>query len=290
LAGARVIGVDVGGTKTLAAVIDRTGRIERTVRHPTILTSQEALLDALAAAVRELRTADVQAVGFGVPARVDQRTGGALGAVNIPLTDARFRDEMQDRLGLPVSVDNDASMAALAEHRLGAGRDSRDLVLLTLGTGVGGGAILDGALVRGWGELGHMVIVEDGEPCLGACTGRGHVEAYCAGPAVDRVAERVLGPGATSYDLIAQRHPALAEVGRHLGAAIASLVNVFGPEVVVIGGGFGIAAFDQLESPLREVVRRDALPPGGEVRVVPAELGPRAGVIGAGLAALDDLE
>jgi glucokinase len=285
-----VIGVDVGGTKTLAGVIDGARRLERTVRHPTVLTSQEALLDALAAVVDELRTPDVEAVGFGVPARVDQRTGGALCAVNIPLTDARFRDEMRERLGLPVSVDNDASMAALAEHRLGAGGGSDDILLLTLGTGVGGGAIIDGALVRGWGEFGHMVIVEDGEPCLGACTGRGHVEAYCAGPAVDRVAERVLGAGSTAHDLIEQRHPALREVGRHLGTAIASLVNLFGPEVVVIGGGFGIAAFDQLVEPAREVIRRDALPPGGEVRIVPAELGPNAGVIGAGLAAFDELE
>ncbi len=282
-----MIGVDVGGTKILAGVIDRGGELERTVRHPTVQTSQEALLDELAATVGELRTPDVEAVGFGIPARVDQRTGGALGAVNIPLTHPRFRDEMQDRLGFPVSVDNDAAMAALAEHRLGAGRGSRDLVLLTLGTGVGGGAILDGRVVRGWGELGHIVIVEDGEPCLGACTGRGHVEAYCAGPAVDRVAGRVLGPGATAHDLIAQRHPALVQIGRHLGTATASLVNIFGPEVVVVGGGLGIAAFDQLLAPVREVVQRDALAPGGDVRVVPAELGPLAGVIGAGLAAFD---
>ncbi len=285
-----MIGVDVGGTKILAGVIDGEGQLERTVRHPTVRTSQEALLDALAATVDELRTPEVEAVGFGIPARVDQRTGGALCAVNIPLTDPRFRDEMQDRLGFPVSVDNDASMAALAEHRLGAGRGSRDFVLLTLGTGVGGGAILDGALVRGWGEFGHIVIVEDGEPCLGACTGRGHVEAYCAGPAVERLAERVLGPGATSQNLIAQRHSAVAQVGRHLGTAIASLVNVFGPEVVVVGGGFGIAAFDQLIAAAREVVQRDALAPGGGVRIVPAELGPLAGVIGAGLAAFDLLE
>jgi glucokinase len=290
LEGALVIGVDVGGTKILAGRFQRGGEVERTVRHRTVNASQDALLDGLAQAVGELRTPDVEAVGFGVPARVDQRTGGVLGAVNIPLADAHFRDAMQERIGLPVSVDNDASLAALAEHRLGAGRGSRQLVLLTLGTGVGGGAVVDGVLFRGWGELGHMVIVQDGEPCHGACTGRGHVEAYCAGPAVDRVAEGVLGPGATARELIEQHHPALAEVGRHLGVAIASLVNVFGPEVVVIGGGLGIAAFDQLLAPAREVMRREALTPGGEVPVVPAELGPHAGMIGAALAAFDELE
>jgi glucokinase len=290
LDGGRVIGVDVGGTKILAGVVDSQGKLGRTVRRPTPLTSQAAVVDALEAVVGELRTPEVEAVGFGVPARVDQRTGGALGAVNIPLSDAGFRDELEDRLGVPVTVDNDASMAALAEHRLGAGRGTRDLVLLTLGTGVGGGAVVDGKLFRGWGELGHVVIVEDGEPCVGACTGRGHIEAYCAGTAVDRLAQRVLGAGATARELVRQRHPALADVGHHLGAAIASLVNVFGPEVVVIGGGFGVAAFDQLLAPAREVVRRDALPPGGEVRIASAELGPGAGAIGAGVAALDLLQ
>ena len=86
-------------------------------------------------------------------------------------------------------------------------------MLLTLGTGVGGGVVTGGRLYRGWAELGHMVIVEDGEPCQGACTGRGHVESYCSGAAADRLAQRVLGPDANAHDLVAQRHPALAEIG-----------------------------------------------------------------------------
>ncbi len=106
------------------------------------------------------------------------------------------------RLGLPVGVINDGSAAALAEFVHGAGRGTRDLVLLTLGTGVGGGFVLDGQLYRGWSEVGHMVIVEDGEPCQGACTGRGHVESYCSGHAADRLAREVLGPEATAHDLV----------------------------------------------------------------------------------------
>src|SRR5262245_30124187 len=156
--------------------------------------------------VRELKGPDVAAVGIGVPARVDQRSGGVLGAVNIPLHDLNFRAEMREWLGLPVSVDNDASAAALGEHRVGAGQGTNELVLLTLGTGVGGGVVTGGRLYRGWAELGHVVIVEDGEPCQGMCTGRGHVESYCSGAAVDRLARRVLGPEADAQELVRQNH------------------------------------------------------------------------------------
>jgi glucokinase len=287
LAGRRVIGVDLGGTKIHAGLVDPEGNVERTVDRPTPVESQESLLSGLIEIDEELRTPDLAAVGIGVPARVDARTGGVMGAVNIPLDNVNFRGEMSDRLGLPVTVDNDAGAAAIAEHRVGAGRGTSELVLLTLGTGVGGGVVTGGRLYRGWAELGHLVIVEDGEPCQGLCTGRGHVESYCAGTAADRVARRVLGPDADAHTLVTERHPALAEVGRHLGTAIASVVNAFGPELVVIGGGFGVAAFDQLIGPAREVIRREALPPAGEVPVAAAELGAEAGMIGAALAAQD---
>jgi glucokinase len=135
-----------------------------------------------------------------------------------------------------------------------------------------------------------MVIVENGDPCQGACTGRGHVESYCSGSAVDRIAQRELGPDANAHDLVAKQHPALEEVGRHLGTAIGSAVNLFGPEVVVVGGGFGHAAFDLLVEPARDVVRREALPSARDVPIVRAQLGLDAGMIGAALAARDTLE
>jgi glucokinase len=136
-----------------------------------------------------------------------------------------------------------------------------------------------------------MVIVENGEPCQGACTGHGHVESYCSGHAADRLAREVLGPSATARDLVEQRHPALAQVGRHLGAAVSSLVNLFDPDIVVIGGGFGVAAGEQLLGPVREVMLREVLAPGGEeVRLAVAELGSNAGLIGAGLIAFEALE
>jgi glucokinase len=286
----RVIGVDLGGTKILAGVVGADGSVEKTVEHPTPTTSQGELLDGLESAVRELLTPDVAAVGFGVPSRIDHRTGVALGAVNIPIREVDFRGEMARRLGLPIGADNDANVAALAEFTHGAGRGCTNMVMLTLGTGVGGGVVIDGKLYRGWAELGHMVIVEDGEPCQGACTGRGHVESYCTGVAAGRLARRVIGPDATARDLVAQQHPALDEIGHHLGTAIGSLINIFNPDVVVIGGGFGMAAGELLLRPARAAILREALAPAGEeVRLVLAELGKDAGLLGAALIGLEAL-
>jgi glucokinase len=288
--GPRVIGVDLGGTKVLAGVVDADGAVHETVERPTVTTSQTALLDELASIVRERPLAGIAGLGFGIPSRIDHAHGLALGAVNIPIRDVRFAEEMQRRLDLPVEMENDASCAAYAEFKLGAGRGAKDLIALTLGTGVGGGVVSGGQLFRAYTELGHMVIVEDGEPCQGACSGRGHVEAYCSGTAAGKVAKRVLGPDADAHDLVEQAHPVLGEIGHHLGIAIGSLVNIFGSTRVVIGGGFGIAAFDHLVPAARRAVLREALAPGGQsLEIVRAELGGEAGVIGAALVAFEGL-
>jgi glucokinase len=285
----RVICVDLGGTKVLAGIVDEQGAVHETIERPTVTTSQEALLDELAEIVRALPLDGVGAVGFGIPTRVDA-DGRAVGAaVNVPVRDVPFRDEMHRRLGLPVEVENDASCAAYAEFTYGAGRGARDLVMLTLGTGVGGGVVAAGRLFRAWTELGHMVVVADGIPCQGACSGRGHLEAYCSGRAVGVRARELLGPTATAHDLVDQEHPVLAEVGHLLGIGIGSLVNIFGATRVVIGGGFGIAAFDQLVAPARHGVLQEALSPAGQtLEIHRAELD-AAGVIGAGLVAFEAL-
>jgi len=283
----RVIGVDLGGTKILAGVID-DGKVVQTVEQPTPTTSQDALLDGIADVVRELPLDGVAAVGCGIPSRFDYRTGISLGAVNIPLRGIDFAAEMEKRLLLPVGVENDASCAAWAEHVHGAGRGTSYFVALTLGTGVGGGVVFAGRLLRAWTELGHMVIVEDGEPCQGACSGRGHVEAYCSGTAATRLARELLGPNANAHDLVEQGHPALETIGHHLGVAIGSLVNIFGAERVAIGGGFGVAAFDLLVPAARAAVLREALGDAGrDLQIERAELGAEAGLIGAGLVALE---
>jgi glucokinase len=289
--GGRAIGIDLGGTKILAGVVDRAGRLERSIERATPSDSQGAVLDAVVEMVAELRTPGVEVLGCGVPVRIDARSGLALAAVNIPLGNVALAEVLGERVGLPVAVVNDASAAALGEFVHGAGRGSSDLVLLTLGTGVGGGLVLGGKLYRGWSEVGHMVIVENGVPCPGACTGLGHVESYCSGTAADRLAREALGPLASARDLVEARHPLLDGIGRHLGAAVASLQNLFDPEIVVIGGGFGVSAGEQLLGPVRTVIRRETLAPAGErVRLAVAELGSAAGLIGAGLVAFEALE
>jgi glucokinase len=295
LDGSRVIGVDVGGTKILAAVVSREGAVEARLEHPTDISSEEALLAALDGAIEELRSGGAfAALGFGIPSRIDQRAGRAVASVNIPLAGVDFRDRMRERHGLPVAIDNDANAAAIGEWRVGAARGANHVVMLTLGTGVGGGLILDGKPYRGatgsGAELGHIVLDPEGPPC--GCGGRGHLESFAAGPAADRAARELYGASSDAEDLVeraragaAEAVEALARIGRYLGAGIASLVNVFEPEVVVVGGGFG-AAGDLLLAPAREVLARQGLDPGRDTaRVVPAELGADAGVIGAGLIA-----
>jgi glucokinase len=134
-----------------------------------------------------------------------------------------------------------------------------------------------------------MVIVADGLPCQGACSGRGHLEAYCSGRAADKLAKELVGPTASAYDLVRGHHPVLQDIGHYLGVAIGSLVNIFGATRVVIGGGFGIAAFDLVLPAIREVLEAEALPGARGLRIEQAQLGEEAGVVGAGLIAFDAL-
>jgi hypothetical protein len=158
--GTHAIGVDVGGTKILAGIVSREGEVLRQYESMTPLASQDAFLDGLASAVTAVGEDGVAAVGFGLPAPIDQRSGRVAQAVNIPLADVELRRLLCERIGLPVGLANDAQAAAIGEWRAGAGRGASDLVMLTLGTGVGGGLILDGKPYRGangvGGELGHV--------------------------------------------------------------------------------------------------------------------------------------
>ena len=295
------IGVDVGGTKIAAGVVDRRGRILHRDERPTETDSQEELLELLGEIVESLMQDGVGAVGFGLPSTIDQRSGRIVSSVHVPLGDLDFRDRMADVVSLPVALENDANAAAIAEWKIGAGRGSSYMIMLTLGTGVGGGLILDGKPYRGFvgaaAEIGHMVLEYGGEPCGGNCTGHGHLEQYASGGAADRAAERILGPDATGRELVgaaregnAEALEAVVEIGRRLGAAIGSLVNIFNPEVVVIGGGFSQAR-DLFFEPLLETMRVEALQPGRDlVRVVPALLGPDAGLVGAGFVGFEVLE
>jgi glucokinase len=302
-----VIGMDLGGTKLLAGLVDREGVVvERKVR-ATDTSNEDAVLAQIEVAVEELVNDDVVGIALGVPSLIDQRTGRAESSVNIPLEGVDLRDRIAERVGLPVTIENDANAAAVAEHALGAGRGSDHMLMLTLGTGVGGGLILNGKLFRGFtggaGELGHMTINFDGPPCQGTCPGTGHLEAYASGTAAELLARETaserpdgdLGRAAAAgkeidaklaVELAAAAGDArevIERVGSRLGVGIASYVNIFNPEVVVVGGGFARAGRFLLE-PARKVVAETALAPArDQVRIELAVLGVEAGLIGAGL-------
>jgi glucokinase len=269
--------------------------------------------------VREINAAkavrpQVQAVGLGIPATIDHERGVAVSAVNLPLADLPIRDLVAERVGLPVFVDNDANVAALAEQLYGAGREADDMVLLTVGTGIGGGLVLNGEVYRGatgaGAELGHVVIDINGPPCQGNCPGRGCVETMASGTALGReglaaaeadpdsvlaamlaegqqidgkaVTEAALGGDPTAISLFDL-------IGTRLGAALVTFANTFEPQVIVVGGGV-MAAGDLLLDPARRVLQARALRPMNETPVVAAELGPDAGMIGAAAMARIELE
>jgi glucokinase len=313
----RVIGVDLGGTKLLAGAVDAELSVHHRTQRPVAELDQPALLDTVVDAVDEVRRsagAAVEAVGFGIPCLIDQRTGVAVMSAHLDLHDLAFGDLMAERLGLPVFVDNDGNTAALAEHRAGAARGATEAIMLTVGTGIGSGLILRGQLYRGaigaGAELGHVVIDLDGPDCQGNCPNRGCIDVLASGHALAREAERIAreqprsglaraleagrelaGPLVT--ELAHDGDPAAIEavglIGARLGVGIASFVNIFNPQVVVVGGGV-IAAGELLLAPARAVVAARALRPSrDEVRIVAAELGVEAGMIGAAAMAFDAL-
>jgi glucokinase len=290
-----VIGIDVGGTKIASGLVSEDGSLAAAHERPTPQGSQQAFLDSLEEAVRGY-SEPVAAVGVGVPSRIDQVAHRVIGSVHAPLAGIDLAGYLEERLELPVFVDNDGNVAAIAEWQLGAGRGTRDFVMLTLGTGIGGGLILDGHPYRGargaGAELGHMVVDVNGPPCGAGCPGRGHLETLASGSAADRVAvEHGFAEGRVLVDAGHDGDPravaALAGIGRILGEGMVTIVNVFVPEVIAVGGGFGRAG-ELILGPAREVVATEALDPGRDtVRIVQAELGAEAGVIGAGLSAFE---
>jgi glucokinase len=312
----RVIGIDAGGTKLLGGVVDEALVVHHRVHRTWRGADRREALDIMVEAVDEVRAAapDVVAVGFGIPALVQRDAGVARWSTHLPLADVPFKDLMSERLGLPVEVDNDSTAALVAEHRAGAARGARHAALIALGTGIGGGLLLDGRIYRGadgmGAELGHIVVDLDGPDCQGACPGRGCLEVLASGTAIG-VAGREAGrshpdselgrraaadreiTGSLVTELAHDGDPvaveALTLVGRRLGAGITSVVNALNPEVVVIGGG-AVAAGELLLGPAREVVAERALPPlRDRVRIVPAHFGDESGMLGAALIAFEAL-
>ncbi len=310
------IGVDLGGTKMLLGVLDQDSKTVWESRERSAGESEEELVELLVREIEAARAArpGVRAVGMGIPATIDHDRGVAIGAVNLPIADLPIRDLVRERTGLPAFVDNDANVAALAEHQLGAARGARNAVMLTIGTGIGGGLILGGEVYRGatgaGAELGHVVIQMDGPACQGNCPNHGCVEALASGTALGREGaaaaeshpESALGRlhaegepvDGKAVTLAAQAGDEVAIgvfelIGTRLGVALASFANVFEPETIVIGGGVIAAGDLLLDSARRELAAR-ALRPMNSIPVVAAELGEDAGMIGAAAMARIELE
>lgn len=302
------VGVDVGGTKVLAGVVDEHGRVVRTARRATPGRRVDTVRveDALVHAVLEVAGGSpIAGVGVAAAGFVDASGTRVMFAPHLPWQGEDVRDRLADRWGVPVTLENDANGAAVAEWTYGAARGARSAVVVTMGTGIGGGIIIDDHLVRGAngmaGEFGHMQVVPGGQPC--ECGGRGCWEQYSSGNALVRFArarmgeqpsvleeatggnpDLVTGPmvteAAADGDLVARQ--AFASVGDWLGVGVANLVAAFDPEVVVIGGGVS-AAGDRLLEPARTALVRSLV--GAAHRKVPAlvaaQLGPEAGLVGA---------
>jgi len=302
-------GIDVGGTKIAGGVVDEKGTLLEELRVESPATDAEAIEEAIAGLVARLRERhDIEAVGIGAAGYIDKARAVVLFAPNLAWRDLDLKKELEERIDLPVTVENDANAAAWGEFAFGAGHDVDDLLLVTVGTGVGGGVVLDGEVYRGafgvGAEIGHLRVVPDGHIC--GCGNRGCFEQYASGSALVREAraaarggsllardvldraggdvDAITGPMLTSAaqagDPFALEQ--LALLGRWLGEGIASLTAVLDPAVVVIGGGVSAAA-DLLLEPTRAAFASQLTGRGHrpmlEIRL--AQLGNQAGMIGA---------
>lgn len=307
----RVIAVDLGGTNIKAGLVDRNGDILKQAGVPTMAhEGPERVVDRIADLARDLRGKDTEGlvgIAVGAPGPLHPTSGLIYTTPNMPgWENFQLRDALRKRLDMRVEVENDANCAALGESWKGAGREARTMILLTLGTGIGGGILIDGRPINGSqmaaGEVGHTVINFNGPKCN--CGNHGCLEAYCGTPGiVSRAWEHLEKPGTVSVlrdwagddrfnltpEMISKAAAkgdgvalfVLRETGKLLGVGIVTLVNLFAPDIVVLGGGVA-AAGEVLFSAVREEVRRRALPPANEqVKIVAAALGNNAGIVGA---------
>ena len=303
------IGVDVGGTKVLAGVVDEKGAILAKSRRPTPSNSPTETADAIAAAVSEFRQEyDVEAVGIGAAGWIDETRSRVRFAPNLAWRDEPLRDIVEARIGLPVIVENDANAAAWGEYRFGAGRGHTHLILITVGTGIGCGIILDGSLYRGrfgvGGEPGHVRVVPDGRRC--GCGNRGCWEQYCSGRALEREAREIVaaspatggglleraggeiqgitGPVVTAaaFDGDAVALECFDVVGAWLGQGVADLAATLDPGCFVIGGGVSEAG-ELLLGPARKAYEATLTGRGHRpfAELLVAELSELAGLVGA---------
>ena len=312
----KYVGVDIGGTNLKAGLVDENGVLLATQKMKVAsIADDDGLAWTVASLVQELAhtvnlsVSDVASVGVGVPGTVEIRSGSINYTCNLPLRNVPLRKLFHRYLSIPLYIENDANCAALAEFLVGAGRDSKRFVTITLGTGVGAGIVHNGKIYHGAngmaGEVGHMVIQRGGLPC--PCGRHGCWEQYASATALKRM---------TAAALAAHPHSILAQVmaeneGRvsgqsafiaarrgdpvgqqicdeyvdYLACGVVNVVNIFQPDTLAIGGGVSNEAEEQLLLPVQQRVARESIPCGRDrrTRIVKAELGNRAGIIGAAL-------
>ena len=292
------VGVDVGGTKAAAVQIDAGGVVHRRAVVDTPAADVPALLAAMRAVTTEVYAPEVIAIGVGAAGLVETGTGRIRYAPNIAWREVDLHEALGG-FGVPVAIDNDCTVAAFGEHAIGAGRGVEDFLYVGVGTGIGGGIVHGGALMRGAhgfaGEIGHLIVEPDGEVC--GCGNRGCWETVASGAALTRIGRERLGDARRGPAIVAaaregdaMARSVLDDVGTRLGEGIAGLVNVLDPALVIVGGGAAAGAGDLLLDPARAACARAI--EGAEHRpAVPLELatlGADGAAIGAGLWALGE--
>lgn len=309
------IGVDVGGTRIAAGLIERKGRVVKDAKKLTPKTGPFAVIDTIIDLIEDVsggvHASEIAGVGIGLPAQVDFLHQSVEFATNLPLAGVDVRSLVMSRTKGEVTIDNDGHLAALGEFRFGAAKSARDFLMVTLGTGVGGGIFVGGEPFRGnrglGGEIGHTVVDLDGPEC--PCGGKGHLESYLGRPAiaakgreaaaqfkgraileaaggdVNAVTAEAVVIAAKAGDPVARE--ILLEAGEVLGRAFVSFVNVLNPRMIVVGGGIGESA-DFLVDRAREIMQAEALAGRRDVTVTQAVLGNDAGILGAAALAFDE--
>jgi glucokinase len=312
------VGVDVGGTRIAVGLVERKGRVVKDAKRLTPKTGPFAVVDTIIDLVEEVSAgahqSEIAGIGIGLPAQIDFLRQSVEFCTNLPLAGVDIRSLVMSRSKLDVTIDNDGHMAALGESRYGAAKGARDFMMITVGTGVGGGIFLNGEPFRGsrglGGEIGHVVVqLEDGLPC--PCGGTGHLESYVGRPAIAaagrKAAEQFKGReilaaaggdieavtaecvlhASQAGDVVARE--ILLDSGHTLGRALVGFVNIFNPKLIVVGGGIGESA-DFLVARAAEVMQEEALAGRRDVTVLQAVLGNDAGILGAAALAFDEYD
>ncbi len=309
-----VVGVDMGGTKILSAVIDAKGNILGTAKVPTKADeAPSVVIDRIADAIQKaigksgVNEASIEAIGIGAPGPLDPATGVVIFAPNLGWRDIRLKDELETRVGIPTFVDNDVNVGTLGEHVFGAGQGVQNVVGIFVGTGIGGGIILQGELFHGAsktaGEIGHIIVKAGGPKC--GCGTRGCLEALASRTAmakqfqkaIKKKKQKSIVTELTNGDLRTIRSGVLAKairandkltlkifkkVTKYLGVGIGSIVNFLNPEMIILGGGVVEALDDTFLDNIRAAAKKYALPNTLDgVQIVRAELGDNSGILGA---------